>query len=196
MSTTKTLYKNASVIVGGSVCAVLMAGIILRQQSGWNEPSVFPGFRFMCGLCIPLLWFWAGMLVRASWKRLPVWVKVLLPVLLFCRSMMVEGVLVDVTYVLLGVVGFLLPKEALLPPSQNKGWLPFVLTALSAYCYTALVTVKDRLLWGVVIPDHPDMEAMMESILVPAEPMLIIITAWFVAQFAFSEIAQDLASKK
>ncbi len=66
---------------------------------------------------------------------------------------------------------------------------------LSVFCYTALTTVKDRLLWGPIIPEHPDMELMMETILVNAEPLMVIIVTYFVAQFAFSSIAQNLGSQ-
>ena len=66
---------------------------------------------------------------------------------------------------------------------------------LSVFCYTAQTTVKNRLLWGAVIPEHPDMEIMMETILVNAEPLMVIITTYFVAQFAFSEVGQMLGSQ-
>lgn len=66
---------------------------------------------------------------------------------------------------------------------------------LSVFCYTALTTAKNRLLWGAVIPEHPDMEIMMETILINAEPLMVIITTYFVAQFAFSEVGQMLGSQ-
>lgn len=60
MDTNKTLYTNASVIIGGAVCAVLMANSLFGRMSDWNEPSVFPGFRIMCGLCFPHTLFLGG----------------------------------------------------------------------------------------------------------------------------------------
>ena len=85
MDTTKTLYTNASVIIGGAVCAVLMANSILGRMSDWNEPSVFPGFRIMCGLCFPILYFWVGMLLRRKIQEPKWWFQVLLAgVAVFC----------------------------------------------------------------------------------------------------------------
>lgn len=74
------------------------------------------------------------------------------------------------------------------------GQLSFIERAC-AFCYTAFTTVKDRLLWGPIVPEHPDMELMMDTILVNAEPLMVIITIYFVGQFAFSEIAQKLGAQ-
>ena len=101
----------------------------------------------------------------------------------------------DALYLCMAGIGFLIPHKILLSSSQNRGWLSLVMILISVFCYTALTTVKDRLLWGPVIPEHPDMELMMETILVNAEPLMVIITTYFVAQFAFSEIGQILGSQ-
>lgn len=60
-------YKNASLIVCGAMCAILMVNNLVGKMSGWNEPSVIPGFWAMAGLCYPLLYCWLGVLLRA-WK--------------------------------------------------------------------------------------------------------------------------------
>ena len=200
MDTNKTLYTNASVIIGGAVCAVLMANSILGRMSDWDEPSVFPGFRIMCGLCFPILYFWVGMLLRRKIQEPKWWFQVLLAkVAVFClyryRHFAENWGYADALYLAMALIGFLIPPKTLLSASQNKGWISLVLIALCAFCYTALTTVKDRLLWGPIVPDHPDMELMMETILVNAEPLMVIITIYFVAQFAFSEVAQKLGSQ-
>ena len=71
----------------------------------------------------------------------------------------------------------------------------FKKAAITAFCYTAMTTVKDRLLWGPIIPEHPDMELMMETILVNAEPLMVFIMTYFVVQFSFSQVAQKLGSQ-
>lgn len=53
-------YKNASLIVCGAMCAILMVNNLVGKMSGWNEPSVIPGFWAMAGLCYPLLYCWLG----------------------------------------------------------------------------------------------------------------------------------------
>jgi len=200
MGTNKTLYTNASVIIGGAVCAILMANSILGRMSDWNEPSIFPGFRIMCGLCFPILYFWVGMLLRRKIQEPKWWFQVLLAgVAVFCiyryRHFDENWGYADALYISTALIGFLIPQKILFSASQNKGLISLVLIALCAFCYTALTAVKDRLLWGPVVPEHPDMELMMETILVNAEPLMVIITIYFVAQFAFSEVAQKLGSQ-
>ena len=60
-------YKNAFLIVCGAMCAILMVNNLVGKMSGWNEPSVIPGFWAMTGLCYPLLYCWLGVLLR-TWK--------------------------------------------------------------------------------------------------------------------------------
>ena len=100
----------------------------------------------------------------------------------------------DALYLSMAGMGFLIPPKTLLSSSQNRGWISLAMILLSLFCYTALTTAKDRLLWGPIIPEHPDMELMMETILVNAEPLMIIISIYFVAQFAFSKVGQMLGS--
>ena len=45
------------------------------------------------------------------------------------------------------------------------------------------------------MPEHEDMRALIETLLVIAEPMMLIITAYFVVQFSFSRIARNLGSR-
>lgn len=200
MRTDKELYTNASVVICGAVCTILMANNLLGRMSGWNEPSVFPGFGKMTGLCYPILYFWLGMLIR-SLKREPKWwfQLIVAGVSAFClyryRHFAENWWFSGFLYLTMAGIGYLIPPLTIKASSQNHGWISLALIALSVYCYTALTTVKDRLLWGPIIPEHPDMEAMMEVILVNAEPMMVIIATYFAVQFAFSHIAQSIGSK-
>ena len=169
-------------------------------MSDWDEPSVFPGFRIMCGLCFPILYFWVGTLLRTKIMNPKWWFQLLLAgVAIFClyryRHFAENWGYADALYIATALIGFLIPPKTILSASQNKGWISLVLIALCAFCYTTLTTVKDRLLWGPIVPEHPDMELMMETILVNAEPLMVIITIYFVTQFAFSEVAQKLGSQ-
>lgn len=200
MKSSKELYTNASVIIGGAVCTVLMANNILGRMSDWDQPSVFPGFRIMCGLCFPILYFWVGTLLRTCIKDPKWWFQILIAGasiygMYFYRHYAENWGYADALYLSMAGIGFLTPPKILLSSFQNRGWLSLVMILISVFCYTALTTVKDRLLWGQVIPEHPDMELMMETILVNAEPLMVIIATYFVAQFAFSEIGQILGSQ-
>ena len=169
-------------------------------MSAWGEPSVFPGFGNMAGICYPILYLWFGMLLRVL-KRDPQWWLLLIVagISAFClyryRHVTGNWRFSGFLYFTMAGIGYLVPPKTIKACSRNQGWISLALIAMSAFCYTALTTVKDRLLWGSIIPDHPEMEAMMELILINAEPLMAIIAAYFVAQFAFSHIAQDLGGK-
>lgn len=200
MKTNKEIYTNASVIIGGAICSVQMANSIIARLSDWDEPSVFPGFGIMCGVCFPILYFWVGTLLRAWIKDPKWWLQVIVAGLTiyglyFYRHYAENWGYADALYLSMAGVGFLIPPKILLSSTQNRGWISLGMILLSVFCYTALTTVKDRLLWGPIIPEHPDMELMMETILVNAEPLMVIIVTYFVAQFAFSSIAQNLGSQ-
>ena len=45
------------------------------------------------------------------------------------------------------------------------------------------------------MPGHEDMQQILVAILVVAEPMMVMIVAYFVLQFSFSRIAQNLGGK-
>ena len=69
------------------------------------------------------------------------------------------------------------------------------MVAISAFCYTAITVALQRLLKGPLMPGHEDMQQMLAAILVVAEPMMIMIVAYFVVQFSFSRIAQNLGGR-
>lgn len=197
---TRMLLRNATLVVFGGVCVVLLANHIINRMSGWNEPSVFPGFRIMSLLCFPVLYFWLGMLLR-FWKENPKWwIQVLvLGISLSClyRYRHHAGNWWFIGNLCFSVMGFgyLLPPKKVIPAMQDAGWISLLMLLLSVFCYTTIATVKDRLLWRSLIPEHPDMELMMETILVNAEPLMTLVVLYFVVQFAFSRISQFLGAQ-
>lgn len=200
MKENKVLYPNASVIIGGGICVLLMANSIFGKMSNGDEPSLIPGLSTMVGLCFLILCFWAGMLLRTIILNPKLWQKILLAgIALLClygyRHASEDWGYADALYASMAMIGFLIPPQTLLSASRNKGWISLILLAVSAFCYTALVTVEDRLLWKAVIPEHPDMELMLEKILINAEPFMVIVVTYFAVQFAFSEIAQKLGAQ-
>jgi len=67
---------------------------------------------------------------------------------------------------------------------------------LSVFCYTAVSVAKQRLQWGDLMPEHQDMEKLLEALLWVAEPLLGLISAYFVIQFSFSSTAQNLGGQQ
>lgn len=200
METNKSLYINASVIIGGALCAVLMMNNILGLMSNGSESSVFPGFGVMAGLCYPILYCWVGMLLR-FWKQNPKWwiQLIILGISIFCLYRYWHAAdnwrFVGFLYFAMAGIGYLIPTKALVDSSRNRGWISLIMIAITAFCYTALTTAKNRLLWGRLMPEHEDMELMLETLLVIAEPLMLMVVAYFVGQFGFSRIAHDLGSK-
>lgn len=92
-------------------------------------------------------------------------------------------------------IGYLVSPVALENSSRNKGWISLIMVALSAFCYTTLAVAMQRLQKGPLMPEHEDMQEMLATISMIAEPLMAIIVAYFVVQFSFSRIAQDLGSQ-
>lgn len=193
-------YKNASLIVCGAMCAILMVNNLVGKMSNWNEPSVIPGFWAMAGLCYPLLYCWLGVLLRA-WKPEPKWWIQLLvagmSMFCICRYLCPdEGWrFIVFLYLAMSGIGYLVPPMALENSSRNKGWISLIMVALSAFCYTTLAVAMQRLQNGLLMPEHEDMQEMLATISMIAEPFMAIIVAYFVVQFSFSRIAQNLGSR-
>lgn len=198
-SINNTLYTRASIVVFGGVCAILMANQLLMHMSNWDEPSVFPGFRFMAKLCYPILYFWIGLLLRA--RKEPKWWVQLIVLLVSAFFMyrylhrISEWWFVGHLYLALAGIGYLIPTKIYLGYVRNQGWISIVMLLLSIFCYTAIEVVKNRLFWRPIIPEHPDMALMMKTILGYASPMMTIVVIYFVVQFAFSQESQYLGSQ-
>ena len=197
----RSLYARASIVVFGGVCAVLMANQLLLHMTNWDEPSVFPGFRFMAQLCYPILYFWGGLLLRAWKPKTKWWIQlVVLFISIFClyryRHFAENWNFIGTIYYAMAGVGFLIPPKVITSMKCNKGWISLMMLMLSVFCYTVLETTRHRLLWGPLMkPEFADMELMLETILVNAEPLMMIVVIYGATQFAFSRIAQYLGSQ-
>lgn len=200
MSDTRTLLRNASVVIFGGVCAILMTNIIFNHIVCRCESSVIPGFGTMANLCYPLLYFWSGVLLRICLKKPQWWTQIIvLCISCFClyryRHFAENWWFAGNLYFALAGIGYLVPTRTYVSIVQNKGWISLIMLLISVFCYTTLTIVKDRLLRGPIIPKHPDMELMMETILVNAEPLMLIIVIYFAIYFAFSNIAQTFGAR-
>ena len=196
------LYARASTVVFAGVCAVLTASCFFFKLSGSDGHSVFPGFMYMVSLCYPILYFWAGVLMRA-WKPDPRrWVRIVIfgiSIFSLCRYQHFpeNRAFIGTIYFAMFGFGFLIRPDIIASSKSNRGWLSLLMLLLSVFCYTALETVRRRLLLAPVMnPMFSDMEQMLETILVNAEPLLMMIVIYFAVQFAFSRIAQRMGSLK
>lgn len=196
----RSLYARASIVVFGGVCAVLMANLLYNLTYNGTGYAIFSRFRFMAGLCYPILYFWIGLLLRARKQNPKWWVQLIVLCLsLFClyyyRHFAQTYKFFGFLYFASTGFGFLAPSKVFVQAKHYNGWLSLIMIILAVFCYTVIEFVKSRLLWGPIIPNHPDMEVIMELLLVNAEPLMVLITIYFVTQFAFSRIAQYLGSQ-
>ena len=197
---TKSMYVNASVIICGGVCLVRAITHFMLKYSDWSEPAI-PGLVFMSDLCYPLLFTWIGLLLR-GWKPESKW-WVQLAVLLiaiyglcrYCDWTADYWHIVHLDFVMIAL-GYLIPPESLKLEGEKTGWLSLIMLMLSVFCYTAVSVAKQRLQWGDLMPDHQDMEKLLEALLWVAEPLLGLISAYIVIQFSFSSTAQNLGGQQ
>lgn len=195
---TKSMYANASVIICGGVCLVRVITQIMLKASDWSDPAI-PGLVFMSDLCYPILFAWIGMLLR-GWKPESQW-SVQLVVLFaafyglyrYCDWTADHWHIVHFNFALMAL-GYLIPPRSLKLEGEKAGWSSLIMLILSVFCFTAVSVAKQRLLWGDLMPEHQDMEKLIEALLWMAEPLLGLISAYFVTLFAFSSTAQDLGS--
>ena len=200
MTKTKQQYINASVIICGAVCLVRVIAHDLFQSSDWND-SVVPGVYSMVGLCYPVLFAWVGLLLR-QWLPIPKWwIKLLITAL--CAYCLIrycdwnaEHWYAAHLYIVMAGVGYLISPADLSLENQKTGWGSLSLGLFSVFSFTAVAVIKQRLLWGDLIPEHTDMEQLLEALARVTEPLLCIISAWFILHFSFSSIAQKISAKK
>ena len=93
-------------------------------------------------------------------------------------------------------VGYLITPADLTLETQKKGWGSLSLLLFTVFSYTAVVVVKQRLLWGNLMLEHTDMEQLLEALTTVTEPLLCILSACLIIQFSFSSIAQKLGTHK
>ena len=196
----KSMYVNASVIICGGVCFVKAITHFMLRASDWSE-SAIPGLVFMSDLCYPLLFTWIGLLLR-GWKPESKW-WVQLAVLLiaiyglcrYCDWTADHWHIVHLDFAMIAL-GYLIPPKSLKLEGEKTGWLSLIMLMLSVFCYTAVSVAKQRLQWGDLMPEHQDMEKLLEALLWVAEPLLGLISAYFVIQFSFSSTAQNLGGQQ
>ena len=200
--------RNATLTVFGGTGIILLAEWIFFLFPGDRHPSLIPGFPAMAQLCCPILYFWAGLLLRSGVKSMKGWIQgLVLCASLFFLYRYLQGVedgpwtyrfIGNLYFAVLGV-GLLVPMERLTACGRASGWLSLLMLSLSVFCYAALEIVRQRLSLGDVfdemIPGHPGMVRLMASVLRFAEPAMVMLVLYFAVQFAFSQIAQSLGAR-
>lgn len=197
---TKSMYVNASVIICGGVCLVRAITRIMLSASEWSDPAI-PGLVFMSDLCHPILFAWIGVLLRGWkpeskwWVQLAVSLAALYSLYRFCDWTAGHWHIVHLDMAMTAL-GYLIPPKDMKSEGEKTGVPSLIMLMLSVFCFTAVSVAKQRLLWGDLMPEHQDMEKLLEALLWMTEPLLGLISAYFVIQFSFSSAAQALGRQK
>lgn len=197
-------FKNASFLMAGGACLLMLVGHLINKTVSYpySDPLV-SGLGHLLGLCIPVLCLWFGLSLR-MWLKNPKWwlQALLLCFTAFClykyrHDLFAYWKAFPYLYSALICLGYLVPRRMICAARRNRGWEYLVFMLLAAFCYTAANVVESRLEWltGSYLPEHHDMLRLMLTLMKDAEPLMAILTLYFVLLFSFSRAGQWLGER-
>lgn len=194
-------YMNASVLMAGAACIAMAVNYVVNAASMYE--SVLPGWSYMCGLCTPVLCTWVGLLLRYRFRNPRWWVQAIVIVavlFLFYRYRHFLHIWFwwksnPYLYLAMMGTGYLVPPGLLDEAGRRKGWEYLLLLLVSVFCYTAVSVVNSRLHYMATAPELHEMERLMEQLSNDTEPLIALLSAYFIVMFAFSETGQLIGGK-
>ena len=201
MEEMKNRYVNASVLMTGTVCLVMIINQIINSVS-YTESAV-PGWGYMSALCIPLLFTWMGVVLRYRFGSPHKWVQIMIVlVLLFCmyRYRHFLGYYYwwkrnPYLYLAMMGLGYLVPRSMLDDAGKRNGWEYLALLLSSVFCFTAILVIKSRLRYMAMTVEHQEMTHLMETLANDSELLLAILVSYFAVMFSFSILGQGIGAK-
>jgi len=192
-------FKSASFLMCGAASALIALNVFIP----YHEPPVIPGFCYLLGICWPIFFLWAGMLLRRRWPSFRWWIQLpILAVALFCLYLYIHNEWAtyrDLPYLYIAVfgAGFLIHPESLEKKGQENGWVPLAFLLVSVFCYTAVVVIQNRVrATQPFATQFEDMETLFRWLLNTAEPLILFIALYFVTCFSFSKNGLWLGGRK
>lgn len=194
-------FKNASFTLCGATSFLLLAQYILREvgSPGWLPVT---GLGYVTCLCWHVLFFWAGMLLRQFLPRPRWWIQ--LPVLAVAVFFLTRYQHYSATpywtlpYLYFAVfgLGYIFPPKMLERLRKESGGIDFALLLASIFCCVAVTVSGARINWGSVFSyQYRDMERLIEWLLSVAEPLMVLLVAYFAARVSFSKEGLWLGSR-
>ncbi len=186
-------FKNASFTLCGATSFLLLAQYILREvgSPGWLPVT---GLGYVTCLCWHVLFFWAGILLRQFLPRPRWWIQ--LPVLAVAVFFLTRYQHYSATpywtlpYLYFAVfgLGYIFPPKMLERLRKESGGIDFALLLASIFCCVAVTVSGARINWGSVFSyQYRDMERLIEWLLSVAEPLMVLLVAYFAARVSFSK---------
>ena len=196
----KNTFKNASFVLAGGACLLMIAGHFFHSPDG---ALPIKGFRFVAALAIPTLCFWVGMLLRHLCGKVKWWALAVAAVLAgvsFYLSRHTVNNLgwseIRFLWYFLMLAGFLLPQDYLYDRRDKEGIKSFVLLVITALFYGSF-----ELYWGRVYPfcmkpQFEDMAVLLMVVTTNMIPLAALLPVFFAAEFSLSNPAQWLGGQK
>ena len=191
--------RNASVVLAGGACLVILLG---RFFSPFNGLVPVRGIWMVTQLATPMLCFWCGLLVhyRVGWPKpwLTILTGLLTTFLFWCSRHTVNGPGIGglcPQYLFLFFLGIFLPLDHIRENGDRAGAKSLILCLLTALSYAALYLVWHRL-GNVMKPEHTDMEELILVVTTNVLPLACVLPLLFATEFAFSKAGQWLGSRK
>ena len=196
-------FKSASFVMCGATSALLAVHCILDVIAPYHELAFVPGFCYLLGICWPILFLWAGMLLRRRWPSLRWWIQLpVMAVALFCLCIYIHNewkTYWDLPYLYIAVfgAGFLIHPESLEKRGQENGWIPLAFLLVSVFCYTAVAVIRIKVMaTRPFATQFKDMEDQVLWLLNTTEPLILFVALFFVAYFSFSKNGLWLGGRK
>lgn len=188
-------YKDASVLMAGSACAIMM----LNHINNLFDCPV-PGFYPVGRLAQLVLFLWVGLLIGSRMKSRR-WLTGLVALATLCflylsRHYEYEwSVPIPYLHLTMLGLGILWPKRLLGHASEETGWESLPLLLAAVFCFTACSVVRDRLLRSVMMPEHRDMGWLVQDLMRNIVPLTAILAGCFAVRFSFSEWGRRMGSR-
>lgn len=195
--TIPTSYKNATILYAGVACFIFILYAFLDSMRELDHPPLIPGLEAMSYLCFPALYFWGGVILRERFRKPSPWIFLMATGLVIVSVVLYADLSHKIVYnqalylVMIGT-GFLAPPEVINPTQKSKGWFALALALAAVFCFTAIGVIKSRYILIEFTTGQEDLSDLLYWLLIYSRLLLYIVSAYLLAQFAFSEAGQKI----
>ena len=198
-------YKNASVIMTGLACLLMISDLIVRIVTNdfMLEPRVWYVLGPIKSLATPILFAWIGVLLRSRYPYPKQWVKwillAIIPGLYFMWTILHKNGIYcygdgeRCIWLYSAILGYMIPVEQLKRSATNDGWLELVLFLASAFCYCGITRVENHFSvvnFQMLTGEWTRLFCRMMRF-VP-----LAMSLYFLIGFSFTRVGQAIGSKK
>lgn len=201
-----TTYKNASVILAGMACLIVVIRFIVERITVWlpYEDSVTVwNWMGAYRLATPILFAWIGILLRKRFPSPKALVKGLLLAIIPASYIMWtilhrngiyffgDGDRCEWLYS--AILGFLIPRERLEIAFRRGGWIELTLFFAAVFCFVGISRVEDH--FGV--ENYQMLRGEWTRFFCRAMRFIpLAMSLFFLTEFSFSRTGQVIGSRR